>query len=757
MDRLQHAVSLHQQGLLDAAHDAYLAILKRTPRDINALNFMGVLCFQRGNPQEGGKFLRKCLQIKPDFAQAHNNLGNGYMQTGNLKEAMLCFSRAVSLAPDYADAHHNLANAYGKRKEFERAYNHALKAVTHAPGFAMAWVTLATTLYGLNRKHEALDAATNALNIYPGLPEGALIRARVLWSLGRYLDAVPDYRASIEKFGRDPDVLSEFGGRLLEVGRWDEALPILDRLVQVAPDNVAGLLLQGRAYEGLWRYGEAESVFRQAAALAPESSEPFWQLSKVLQTQKKYQEAEVAIARALEINPESIDLLLHLSTLLSSTGRMDDALSMLEALLARDPGNAEVLSMTIFLSNYSVRYSAEQRFQLALKYGQLVSGKAEARIERWSVDPSPVRLKIGLVSGDILEHPVGLFLESLITKSDRTRIEFVAYPSHRTIDDLSLRLIPFLSGWKPISGMSDKMAAEMIRADGVHILLDLSGHTGHICLPVFAWKPAPVQVSWLGYFATTGVREIDYFVADEAGAPLSLQQFFCERIWRLPETRMCFSPPRANIEVAPLPALGNGYVTFGSFQNIKKLQPSVLKAWVRVLEKVGSARFRLQSPAFADVSLMEAFRLRFEELGGDGNRLLLVGPVAREEYLATYGQVDIVLDTFPFTGGTTTCEALWMGVPTLTLAGDNLIARQGVSMMTAAGLPDWVADDEDEYVEKAMMFSENIEALAQLRQGLREQVLRSALFDAERFAQDFEDAMFSMWNEAGLAAIHACG
>lgn len=297
--------------------------------------------------------------------------------------------------------------------------------------------------------------------------------------------------------------------------------------------------------------------------------------------------------------------------------------------------------------------------------------------------------------------------------------------------------------------MQDRAAAELIRGDGVHVLIDLSGHTGHNRLPMFAWRPAPLQISWLGYFATTGVAEIDYFVADEVSLPLAVESRFCERIWRLPDTRLCYAPPADAGEVAPLPAATNGRLTFGCFQNIRKIQAPVLAAWARILDWLPNARLRVQAPQFYDAEVVATFARRFTAVGGDVQRLVSCPPTSRADYLAAHREVDIILDTFPFSGGTTTCEALWIGVPTVTLAGDTLIARQGASIMAAAALlADWVAEDVADYVAKACALASDVASLAALRASLRERMAASSLFDGDRFARNFEEALWQMWRQS---------
>jgi predicted O-linked N-acetylglucosamine transferase (SPINDLY family) len=293
--------------------------------------------------------------------------------------------------------------------------------------------------------------------------------------------------------------------------------------------------------------------------------------------------------------------------------------------------------------------------------------------------------------------------------------------------------------------LNDEAVARLIHADGIHILLDLSGHTAKNRLPVFAWKPAPVQATWLGYFASTGVAEMDYVLADETGVPDHQRANFSETVWYLPDTRLCFTPPDTDLPVASLPSLGKGYLTFGCFQNFAKLGDEVLAVWGRIFTALPNARLRLASKQLGDATVAAQLSLRLQQQGIAAARVTMHGAVPRRAYLEAHAEVDVLLDTFPYPGGTTTCEALWMGVPTLTLAGNTLLARQGASLLTAAGLPDWIATREADYVDKAIRLSGDLPKLAALRAGLREQVSTSPLFDAPRFARHFEDALWGMW------------
>jgi predicted O-linked N-acetylglucosamine transferase (SPINDLY family) len=378
-------------------------------------------------------------------------------------------------------------------------------------------------------------------------------------------------------------------------------------------------------------------------------------------------------------------------------------------------------------------------------YGFEVGRRAKERYSTWLASTAPQRLRVGLVSGDLGEHPVGYFLQGLLAQLDRSRLEVFAYPTHRRSDALTERIRSHCAGWTPLFGRDDAEAARQIRADGVHVLFDLAGHSAHNRLPVFAFRPSPVQATWLGYFATTGVAEIDYLLADPVGVPPEHRSHFSETIWYLPETRLCFTPPSVDLPVAPAPALADGTLTFGSFQDLTKVNEAVLALWARVLADVPKARLRLQNKQSADSTVRRQLGQRLQALGVAADRVSMHGPQPREGYLAAHAEVDLILDTFPFPGGTTTCEALWMGVPTVTLAGDRLIGLQGASLLAAAGLSDWVAATPAEYVDKALAFSGDLPALARLRAGLRPRLLASPLFDAPRFARHFEAAVWAMW------------
>jgi predicted O-linked N-acetylglucosamine transferase (SPINDLY family) len=354
------------------------------------------------------------------------------------------------------------------------------------------------------------------------------------------------------------------------------------------------------------------------------------------------------------------------------------------------------------------------------------------------------RLVVGFVSGDLYGHPVGYFLEGVLKEVDRGRLELIAYPTQNKDDDLTARIKPYFSKWNSLVGLSDEEAARRIHEDGVHILIDLAGHTGYNRLPVFAYKPAPVQATWLGYFATTGVKEIDYIIGDPYVTPESEADHFVEKIWALPETYCCFSPPLGAPQVSELPALANGFVTFGCFNNLAKVNERVIALWARVLQAVPGSKLMLKTKALADEAVRRRMTEQFQAQGVEADRLILEGPSPRTELLGAYGRVDIALDPFPYPGGTTSAEALWMGVPVLTKRGDRFLSHVGETIAHNSGQSEWIAQDEAEYVQKAVQFTQDLPSLAARRAQMREKLLQSPLYDAKRFARHFRDAIADM-------------
>lgn len=747
--RFSRALNLHQQGLLEPAYAEYHGLLRTNPRDINVLNFLGVLCFQRGDPSEAAKCLKKCIKLKPDFAEAHYNLGQGLLKSDAVPSAIESLKRAVALSKNYVAAHLALSEAFSVQKRYREALIHAERVVAISPDHVAGWVNVGVMKFALGDVGAALAACDRALHLRQGFPPALLNRARFCRAQGDLQQAVATFRDVVGAYGSDVEVLVEFCETLIEAGRPDDAVVVSEHVLKLDRQNVAAHLLRGRSLLSLDREGAAEA-FAMACDLAPGAPDALMWLGECRRKYGELDEAERLFMRAAELAPDDIQPKYSLAALYGDKGDFDRACQGFDDVLAMSPDNLPAISGKLAVGLYSDTCDAEENIRLAREYGRLVERNVGAPFSSWSVEADPGRLKVGFVSGDLREHSVGHFLEDFLSSVDQSRIQLYAYPTHRRADELTARILPHFSAWKPLSGMTDRAAAEMIRADGIHVLVDLSGHSLDGRLPVFALRPAPVQCCWLGYCATTGLSAMGYYLADASTLPSELEAQFVERVWRMPRSYLCFSRPRADIPVAPLPALAAGRVTFGSFNNLSKIGNRVVKVWSDVLHAVPNSRLIIKASQLQDPEACRMTHARFSACGVEPGRVQLLGPINRRaEHLAAYGAVDIALDTFPYNGVTTTAEALWMGVPVLTLAGSRFLSRQGMGILESAGLGDWVATDESVFVEKAAAFSSTIERLAETRASMRARLSRSAVFQPVDFAKDFENAMWEMWRQGG--------
>lgn len=768
------------QGAMQHALDALKNAALFLPNDYEAQYNLGNCFYDQQQLDSAVVCYQNAIQLNPSFAQAHYNLGNvlkkqdllkeaeqSYKNAlrfdvdnvwvldnlahvlydqGHFSEAKDCYERVLKIQPDFVAAHIGLgavAKALGQLQDAEDSFKRAIEFGAEFEAYS----NLADLLHASDRLAEAEACLQAAISVHPDSVDATVKMAVYLRTLGRVPESIPYFIQALSIDQSRKDVHVDLGLAKADQGLFSEAEVCYRRALELDPDYWLAYNNLGLALHRMERYQEAELAFDKAIALHPSEALLYSNLGLTLAALGQIKKAEASLKKAVEIFPEYVNAHINLCTNYIAQGRLEEAEYECFEALKYDPASNKARSNLLFAMNYSGHHSAEYRLQQALEFNNVVTSKVVQAYTAWQSHPNSRRLRIGLMSGDLRQHPVAYFLENWVRNVDFSQFELTAYLTDIREDAFTGRLKPNFAYWKSLVGLTDQAAAELIHDDGIDILLDLSGHTSGNRLQILAWKPAPIQVSWLGYFATTGMKCVDYFIADEVGVPAAHYAHFVEKIKYLPDTRLCFTAPHVAVDVSALPALTNGYITFASFQTLAKAGDDVLALWAEVMLALPDAKLRWQCKSFGDADVTADMVARFAKLGISADRLTLLCSVSREAYFVAHHEVDVILDTFPYPGGTTTCEALWMGVPTLTLAGDSLIARQGASMLSAAGLADWVAETKADYLNAALALCSDLNQLANLRAKLRAQVLASPLFDAERFAKNMEIALWGMWHE----------
>jgi len=669
--------------------------------------------------------------------------------TGNFQLAENQAKAIIEKYPGHPFAWNVLGVAFRSMGRIEESLEPMLQSVRLNPHDAQAHNNLGVTLKDLGRLAEAEVSFREAIRFKPDLAAAHSNLGNALRERGRLTEAEASFREAIRFKPDYAAAHSNLGQALRDRGRLAEAEASNREAIRLKPDFAQAHNSLGVTLKDLGRLAEAEASFREAIRLKPDYAAAHSNLGNALRDHGRLTEAEASNREAIRLKPDFAEAHCNLGVTLKDLGRFAEAEASFRETFRLKPDDTIAHSAFLFSLNYIASLSPEAALEEAKRYGSLVSAKAQPKFTSFPIEPGPLRLRIGFVSGDFRNHPVGYFIEGLIKHLDQRQFEIYAFPTTPIADNLTKRISPYFRDWVSIYGMTDFDAASAIHERGIHVLIDLSGHTAHNRLKVFSYKPAPVQVSWLGYFATTGLPEMDFILGDPHMSPQSEQHHFTEKVWSLAETWFCLTPPSQSVQISTLPALTNDYVTFGCFGNLAKMNDQVVKTWSDVLQRVPNSKLFLKSGQLLDTKMIDAVQGRFISQDISVDRLILEGPSSRTAYYEAHNRIDMILDTFPYPGGTTSVDALWMGVPVLTLKGDRFLSHLGESIATNAGLTNWIAQDCDDYINKAITFVSDIQSLAAIRGSLRAQVLRTPLFDTQRFARNFSDALWGMYASVG--------
>ena len=616
---------------------------------------------------------------------------------------MATISEALAIAIQHHEA--------GRLQAAEQIYRQILAL---QPNQADAWHLLGVIAYQVGKHGIAVEYIGRAITLSPYVESYYLDYGNTLKEQGKFDEAVACYRRALELKPDYAEAHNNLGVTLNDQRKWDEAIACYRRALELKPDYAEAHNNLGIAIQNLGKLDEAVACCRCALELKPDYADAHNNLGNALKDQGKLDEAVACYRRALELKPDFVSARSNLlCTLQYCTGVTPSGLA--EAHAEYDRRHAAPLYVTL-----AQHENARDRHR---------------------------RLRLGFISPDLARHPVGVFLVRVLENLSQEQYETICYSDRIVKDDLTLRLQAATTRWRDVIGISDQRLAEQIRADRIDILFDLSGHAAHNRLLVFARKPAPIQITWIGYEGTTGLAAMDYLLADRHVVPQGTEHYYRERVLRMPEGYLCYDPPGAAPPVGPPPSLAKRYASFGSFNNPAKIRPEVVAVWAEILRRAPTARLVLKYRGLGDPTVKRRYLDLFAAHDVEPQRLELLPFSSYAEYLATYHQVDVALDPFPFSGSVTTCDALWMGVPVVSCPGETFASRHSLSHLSSVGLTETIARDLNEYVELAVSLAGDQPRLAALRAGLRQRMAASPLCDGKRFATNFMSMLHDVWEQ----------
>jgi protein O-GlcNAc transferase len=680
---MRSAVAAHQAGDLVTAERVYRKVLKEAPDFSEALHFLGLARFQHNDADAGARYINQAIAQDRSNPLFYYNLGNVQKARGKLELASHAYVQALELNPDYYQAAANLGGIYDELGLLDKAIEQYNSALHINPRDAISCNNLGTVYRKRYNDQQAEHFYRQAVALQPQYAEA--------WS------------------------------------------------------NL-GLLLRDRG-----DLTEAEQVCHKAVELNPHVPELWVNLGSVLAKPWRLQAANDCYQRALALAPDNAASLAAYASVLREQGDIDGAIDRLLQSKAREQFNSAYWDCLLYTFNFSYSSSSSKMLEYALEYDNALQGY----LKKLGIKPakhsdlviSKARLKIGFVSPDFCVHSCAYFLLPLFENLNRDRFEIYCYSNVENPDKVTARFQELADRWYDAVGQADQELATIINNDDIDILVDLAGHTRGNRLTVFAMRPAPVQVTWLGYPNTTGLRSINYRITDVVADPGDCDDYYSEKLFRLSHGFLCFQSITQMPDVSSLPALENGYITFGCMNNFAKVTNEVLDLWAKLLQQIPDSRLLLKAKQLADKDNQARVIAYFKNHDIEAERLTLYGQLpSRDDHFAQYHHIDIALDPFPYNGTTTTCEALWMGVPVVCLNGDRHAGRVGASLLTHTGLTQFIAADADHYLTIAKELTSDLDKLAQLRCSLRNTLQASDLCNAKQFTRDMEAAFQAMWN-----------
>lgn len=722
---------------------------------------MGIKAHREGRLQDAEKLYRSILSLQPKHPHANHNLGVLAVTVNKTEMALPFFKTALKAMPEVEQFWLSYIDALLNIQHFQEAEKLILlykKNGLSEKNLAVFETKLLANLDpGVADKHIKSSSSTNK-QISSQRKKRAEERNKIkntrlherlrllseYFQAGQYEEAEKVARSINQDFPKNQFAWRVLGAILSATDRKSEALKANLRAVTLSPKDAFAHYNLGVTLKENGKLEEAIKSYAKAIDLNPKFSEAYNNLGNTLQEIGKLKEAESSLRKAIRLNPKYAEAYYNLGNVAQEMGRLNEAKKSYAQAISINPGYTHARDNLLFMLNYDPEISAEELFLEYQRYGEFINSTVKHEFDHSNrTQKFDRRIRIGYSSADFRNHSCSFFIEPMLDHHNRDRFELFAYSNTVGLDDKTQRIRNCFDHWIDVVKLSDSEMAKKIYEDEIDILVDLSGHTKGNRLTVFGMRPAPVQVSAsIGYGYTTGVQQIDYFLGDNNLTPVGAERFFSEKIFRISEPSFVYRPPKKLVpSVSALPAMQNGYITFGSLTRIIRLNEPLLKVWKQILDHIPDSRLRLDQKPFKSVETRELFYRSLEQHGFDRKRVDLT---YSQPHWQVYQDIDITLDCWPHNAGTTTIESLWMGVPVLSKLDRPSVGRIGASILKPLGLEDWIVQDEETYIEKAVTHSSDLTALSNLRQSMRQKLLGSSLLDAKMYADKLTTAYQKM-------------
>jgi predicted O-linked N-acetylglucosamine transferase (SPINDLY family) len=734
LGRFAEAVECHQQAL------------RLEPNDAIAYNNLGNALRSLHQVEEAITCYQRAVTLDANYADAYTNLGQLLEEQKQLPQAIACYQQAVMLNPEDVDAYTGLAMIFTDQGQWSQAITCFQQALVLTPQKAWLYTKLGNVFQKQNQLAEATVCYQQALALDPKDYEAYFKLGNLFDKQEQFAEAVACFQRALELYPESVETLINLGNGLMKQGKLMEAIAHYQQALNLAPQSVEAYANLGVALSTQGQLHEAVVCYQKALALNPNSAKIYNNLGNTLNRLDQLTDAVASFQRALELDPLLADAHYNLGNALRSQGRLTEAITCYQRALTLNP-SAMTQSALVLTLNCAVDYDGATIFAEHQKFDEhyakpLASSMTLPGNER----SSGRRLKIGYVSPDFRKHSVAYFMAPILAHHNHDQFEIFCYYHDTKIDDMTRRFQQYADHFLPCAELSDEELAARIRTDQIDILIDLAGHTPKHRLLVFARKPAPLQVTYLGYPNTTGLTAIDYRLTDKYVDNQEInEKFNSELPIKLPASFFCYQPYDDTPVVNNLPALDQGYVTFSSFNNYVKVNPPLFELWAEILQALPTAKLVIQTKELQDTGTRQAFQAQMAHWGIAAERLIITPFAPPPEYLKTYHQVDIALDSYPFNGGTTTCEALWMGIPVVTLVGTRQVSRLGLSILSTLGLTELIASSPQEYINICLKLANDLDYLKNLRATMRHRMQTSPLMDASSFTHHLEVIYRQMW------------